>query len=321
MNTLETFATTAPNGMESVCAKFTISNTDQPFTFRNVITAYQEYTLHFWIRSDGDSACSVSIAGNTFYVGTTWQECECTFRATDASMRLYFNTAATYYIYHLQLELGNIATDWAPAPEDAEASANSAQQSANEAQTTASAAQQSASSAQSSADTAQEKAAEALERAEATIQMLDDKIRMLVKGPDGGSLMVHTDDGWSFNMGQYITQLDQLDAGLHEVTEYVRIGKRYIDGDPENTDPTNVEPEIYLGESDTEFKARITNTTFDLMDNNEVRTQVDKDGISTINIVSKGEFRQTNSNPVHGAFVWAMRQNGNYGLIWKGLTS
>lgn len=62
---------------------------------------------------------------------------------------------------NVKLELGNIATDWTPAPEDVDEGINNAQTSADKAQTSASNAQQTANNAQDTANKADAKADQA----------------------------------------------------------------------------------------------------------------------------------------------------------------
>ena len=64
------------------------------------------------------------------------------------------NRKSDLYIKNLKLELGNIATDWTPAPEDVDEGINNAQSSANQANANASAAKQDAANANSSAQQA-----------------------------------------------------------------------------------------------------------------------------------------------------------------------
>ena len=70
-------------------------------------------------------------------------------------------TTAILYVKDVKLELGNIATDWTPAPEDVDEGINNAQSSADKANTNASNAQQSANSANANASTAKKDAANA----------------------------------------------------------------------------------------------------------------------------------------------------------------
>lgn len=68
---------------------------------------------------------------------------------------------AILYVKDIKLELGNIATDWTPAPEDVDEGINNAQSSADKANTSASNAQNTANNAQDTANKADAKADQA----------------------------------------------------------------------------------------------------------------------------------------------------------------
>ena len=120
MNTVESYSTTDPHGKEDVCAKFTIDNIDEAFKFPNVAIVDKEYTFSCWVRSE--AAGSVSICSGDITTTTEWTRQAATFTAPETDLWLVFNEVGTYYIYHAQLELGNKATDWTPAPEDVDQS-------------------------------------------------------------------------------------------------------------------------------------------------------------------------------------------------------
>lgn len=317
MNSLETCVLVSPNGTEDICAKFVVDTPTDPFVLGGVTAIGQKYTLRFWVRTDEGSSGAIQIGEKNHEInGPEWVEYLDTFIAIDDDLIIHFDPA-TYYIYHLKLEIGNKATDWAPAPEDIEEAVDNAQQAANVAQDTADGAQASADDANQKANEAYDKATSAM----ASLELQEGRITALVESAANASMMVQTENGWVFSMGVYNDRLNDIKAGLDNMTEYVKIGRFYIDGDETNTDPDNVRPCIDLGESDTYFKARITNTSFDLMDNKEVKTRVDRDGISTSNIAVGGEIKQNNPNDsTSGYFIWSVRANGNYGLTWKGET-
>lgn len=93
-------------------------------------------------------------------------------------------------------------------------------------------------------------------------------------------------------------------ADLKTLTDHVKIGK--YEG----------EACVELAEADTDgdgvsdFKQVITSTKTMFINNADVKTQIDHDGVKTDNLVVDEEFRQ-------GNFVWATHGDGNYGLIWK----
>lgn len=98
-----------------------------------------------------------------------WIECSATFTLNDNGMfgigmqckpeSNNFTTA--WLIKNLKLELGNIATDWTPAPEDVDEGINNAQSSADKANSNANSAQNSANNAQDTANKADAKADQA----------------------------------------------------------------------------------------------------------------------------------------------------------------
>lgn len=103
-------------------------------------------------------------------------------------------------------------------------------------------------------------------------------------------------------------------ADLQALTEHVHIGVY------ENPETGDEEPCVELSEGDSDFKMRLTNTSAIFMDGAAERTKVSKDGMETDNLTAKSEFRQTD-NVNNGEFVWTVRPNGNYGLMWRGVNS
>lgn len=118
MNAISAYSLTNPFGETSECARFVIDDTTDAFVMSNIAKVGERYTLSFWLRSE--AAGTVSVGGANFASSTTWQKHKTTFVATNANLSLIFGTVGTYYLYHAQLELGNMATDWSPAPEDIE---------------------------------------------------------------------------------------------------------------------------------------------------------------------------------------------------------
>lgn len=74
------------------------------------------------------------------------------------------------------------------------------------------------------------------------------------------------------------------------------------------------EPCIELGETDSEFKLRITNTRIMFMEGSGVPAYFTNQSMHIKKAVIEEELQQ-------GGFVWKARSNGNLGLIWKGATS
>lgn len=222
-------------------------------------------------------------------------------------------------------------------------SLSSSYEAAKEAYNKAVAAGETADNAQISADQAQSTADDATTRvnaAELTIDTINACIASLVVGSDGESLMIQTEDGWQFNMGNIQDTLNTTSNNLNTLTntvgsvegtvnslqeavddlgvlaEYVRITTYY------NEETQNNEPCIELGESDSDFKVLITNTRILFMEGSSTPTYIKDNTLMTNNVEVKNELRQnyTNSSGTEvGHWIWSVRQNGNYGLMWKGV--
>ena len=88
------------------------------------------YTFSFYVKSDSNTTIRICnrVAGGTFdtlktvNVTTYWQQVFKTFTTTDVitdiNVWIYTDGSVPVEVSHLQVELGNKVTDWAPAPED-----------------------------------------------------------------------------------------------------------------------------------------------------------------------------------------------------------
>jgi hypothetical protein len=113
---LESAVTTSPSGAEEECALFKIDTVSNPFVFSGIVVTGEQYTLTIWVKAT-DSQNLVA-AGKNIAVTTEWKKHIVTFVADAADMLFQFQNTGDCYIYHAKLELGNISTDWTPAPED-----------------------------------------------------------------------------------------------------------------------------------------------------------------------------------------------------------
>lgn len=132
-NILESCKLTSPHGREDECAKFIISDIEDAYGLREIMAIGTEYTLSFWMKSNVSGYVRTSGEG-TFKASSEWQKCVVTFKAEDEDLVLSFDKEGTYYIYHIQLELGNTATDYRPANEDVDEGISTAQKAADDAQ-------------------------------------------------------------------------------------------------------------------------------------------------------------------------------------------
>lgn len=312
MNTLESCIIASPTTLEEECAKFIIDEVLSPFVLHTITTEKEEYTLSLWIRSDTEG--DVLVRGKNIPTTTEWTHHVHTFTAVDTNLYFYFNVPGNYYIYHPQLELGNKATEYRVAPEDLEEDVKDAQDTANSAK-----------------DTADDNASR-LAVAESTIQQLVDRISMLVTDANGTTLWEQTTDGWTFSMAQTEADVESIRKSLadalgalgstDELVETLSGKLTGIETDIEwvkmttYTDPStnNDEPCIALGETGSDFKLLITNTRILFMDGTNPVAYVSNKALNIEKAVIKNELQQ-------GPFVWKIRDNGNMGLIWKGVSS
>ena len=107
-----------PANKSEECPVFLIEDARESFTFTDVTVPGDEYTLSLWIKSD--VGATVSVENSVIHSDSNWSQHAVTYTASSTDLILDFETPGTYYIYHLQLEVGNMATDWTPAPEDAD---------------------------------------------------------------------------------------------------------------------------------------------------------------------------------------------------------
>lgn len=295
-----------PTNKVEECAEFVIDDIRERFTISDVVIIGQEYTFSCWIKSA--SAGSITIADKTTDTYTAWRKHVVTFTPTDTSIHITYGVPGTYYLLRAKVELGNHATDWLPAPEDTEEEIGNAATSASNAQT--------------SADTALDR----IGAAETLIEQLETCISMLVTDGNGGSLMTQTKDGWTFNMAGTYDALDAVRGSLSELqnetgdtSRTVDILKNSVDGLTPITPYVRIvtdsgRPCIELGEGDTDFKLRITNTDIRFMEGSTVVAYINNQSLKITKAVIEEELQQ-------GDFVWTVRSNGNLGLMWKGVSS
>lgn len=212
-------------------------------------------------------------------------------------------TENNIYIRAVKFESGHTPTHWTPAPEDMATSNDVA-------------------TVQSSSDMIENR----LSTAESLIEQLSDSLAVLVRDGNGESLMVQTENGWTFSTNQIqsmvdaasekladltndigdtnsvVNSLQQAMADLGILNDYVKIGAY------EN------EPCIELGESDSDFKLLITNTRIMFMEGSGLPAYLSNQSLFIKKAVIEEELQQ-------GEFVWKARSNGNLGLIWKGATN
>lgn len=118
MNNLSVATIRSPSGINEECALFEIDDTYTPFVLHNITQTGQQYTLSLYVCSE--SPGSITTSGITMETNLEWKQYIAIFTAENSDVPIYFGSTGKYYVYYSQLEIGNKATDWTPAPEDTE---------------------------------------------------------------------------------------------------------------------------------------------------------------------------------------------------------
>lgn len=213
--------------------------------------------------------------------------------------------------------------------DEAKQNATEAQQAADNAKTVADKAQADAATAQKAADKAQADADATGSRvtvAESTIKQLSDSISHLVTDKNGTSLMTQTSNGWTFNMGAINQTLNSAKDQLNNLSGQVTEAEKIIDGVNDlandiakktaymNVTTVDGQPAIELGQTNSGFKLRITNTSIDFLDGSSRIAYISNKVLYIEKAIIKDELQIGDGK----GFVWKRRSNGNMGLRWVG---
>ena len=250
-------------------------------------------------------------AGNglvSIELGTEWSRCHIIWKQTAATTPKKIilgrnRYTDNVYIRAVKFEVGSNPTPWSRAPEDV-ATLNDI------------------SVVQSSSDLIETR----LSTAESLIEQLSDSLAVLIRDESGESLLVQTEEGWTFSTSQIqdsvneaLYRLDDLTNSIGNVDATVGILQQAVNDLGVLSDYVKIgvyegEPCIELGESDSDFKLLITNTRIMFMEGSDVPAYINNQSLFIKKAVVEEELQQ-------GEFVWKVRNNGNLGLMWKGVTS
>lgn len=220
--------------------------------------------------------------------------------ALNFRFNMYNYSLYTLEVKKLKLEYGDKATDWSPAPEDLATSGDVID-------------------AKNTADDAISR----IEVAESTILQLAESISMLITNADGGSLMTQTSDGWTFNIGSIIDTLGSATGDINSIDNNLSNVNSIVEGLGQSVSDLSIlanyiriitsggQPCIELGEGDSDFKLRITNTNIEFFNGSSSLAHMSNDSLYINKAVIEDELQI-------GGFVWKERANGNVGLVWRG---
>ena len=189
-------------------------------------------------------------------------------------------------------------------------------------------AQQSADNAQNTANDAVSDAGEnaaAIQAAQSSIELLQRSISQMVTDENGTSLMTQTSDGWTFNIGGLQSDVEAAATGINEVKgdlsqidSLVQQTKDLADDIAEKTaymtltQDSNGDPALELGNTASDFKIRITNTSIDFMEGTSRIAYLTNKQLYIQSSVVTDEMKIGATS----GFVWKKRANGNMGLRW-----
>lgn len=182
-------------------------------------------------------------------------------------------------------------------------------------------------SAQETADSADSKAdtnTERLNSADLQIDSLNGAISNLVTDQNGQSLMTQTGTGWTFNISAIQEALNKASSDISTLNDDSAATNAALDILRSNVNDLGTytdyiefgtdggKPCIILGEHDSVFKVVITNTDIRFMEGSDIPAYISNQSLNIKKAVISEELKQ-------GGFVWMARENGNYGLLWKGV--
>lgn len=307
MNTLESHQTTSPFGKEEECAKFSITDALYAFVLHDISVQDQQYTFSCWVKSE--SAGQLSVGGTDFVTSDTWAKYSVSFIADSEDVDICFDTAGTYYIYHPQLEIGDKATDWTPAPEDVDDRFVGNEQDIDENKKQI------------------DDATGRVSQVESSLKLLADSVITRVTDEDGDtSILEQKGTGWVFNLldmeksisdaldaiaalsEEQTTALTAIESLKSSVSDHSKLSDYVAIGEYEG------QPCIELGEVGGDFKLRITNTEMYFIAGSSILTTVTNQKMVAEKIEVTQELQQ-------GGFVWMLHGDGNLGLLWKGVSS
>lgn len=189
-------------------------------------------------------------------------------------------------------------------------------------------AQQSADNAQNTANDAVSDAGEnaaAIQATQSSIELLQRSISQMVTDENGTSLMTQTSDGWTFNIGGLQSDVEAAATGINEVKgdlsqidSLVQQTKDLADDIAEKTaymtltQDSDGDPALELGNTASDFKIRITNTSIDFMEGTSRIAYLTNKQLYIQSSVVTDEMKIGATS----GFVWKKRANGNMGLRW-----
>lgn len=288
------------------------------FEYRGNLTRFGTF---YFVRSD-NSTFGINKGWTLEASETEWKRFSATFTAENANLETAKCVSVLLFYGHsdptgigmwveikkktLKLEKGNKATDWTYAPEDLLDPIIAAQATADQ-------------------------AARNYEQHEAQIQLLADSISNLVRGNDGGTLLRQDESGlYYFDISNIEKNISDVSGEVNDLNGIVRGANGEIDVLKSTAEALskrveyvrsytdeNGQPCLELGEGDSTFKVRITNTEIQFEEDGVIPAKINRKMLVIEKTTIKGELQFGDSEEVSGVWVWQRRANGNLGLIFR----
>ena len=167
--------------------------------------------------------------------------------------------------------------------------------------------------------------------AEHNIDVLNGVISSLVVGENGETLLTQTEDGWTFNLYRVKNDAEYAKSKADENANDVKDLNEESETNANNisnlrTDVDGLKPyssyvvinetedgnpKLELGRTGGDFKTVITNTAMQFKEREVVAASISNQSLHIGKAVIEDELS-------HGGFVWTSRENGNWGILWKG---
>jgi len=118
-NTIVAESVLNPSGVLDTCSHITTTKKSD-LVISKCMPYISTYTFQFWIRSKSSQSVVFTCDSTIRKIKTTssWQYFTVTFDVSKISNIVLTLPKSEYWIYNTKLEIGSVATDWSPHPED-----------------------------------------------------------------------------------------------------------------------------------------------------------------------------------------------------------
>ena len=278
-----------------------------------VVEKGQEYTLSFYGNATAAIKIATAVAGTynrmEHAISVGWKRYSRTFTAEQNGSVTFTGVAGmvptNFEITKVQLEAGNKATDWNLAPEDVQSDIDGAHDEASEANGKIDA------------------QIPVIEEHTASIGVLEDTIASLVTDENGSSLMTQTSDGWRFDISSIqraiddaAADIDAADRKMDTINQLADTANRMANDVAKKTayitmkTDSSGKPVMELGETNSPFKVRITNTSIDFLQGSQKIAYITNHQLYIESSVVTDELMIGEGT----GWIWKRRDNGNLGL-------